>query len=130
MQVTAAKHEAAETSAGFRQLFGLGLKDLKEQVVVALAHVGGRDARLLKEVSFYRRAREPRRCVKPHADELAEARRVIVAHSLCVAKGLEYIVGGDQLVADCSGGVGSGVCRGHLREEEEDLLRVLGLASA
>ena len=111
-------------------MFGLGLKDLKEEVVVALVHVGRRDARLLEEVCVNRRAREPCNCVEPHVDELAEARRVVVAHSLCVAKGLEYIVGGEQLVADCSGGVGSGVCRGDLREEEEDLLRVLGLASA
>jgi hypothetical protein len=54
-------------------VFGLGLKDLKEEVVVALVHVGRRDARLLEEVCADRRARELRNCVEPHVDELAEA---------------------------------------------------------
>ena len=66
------------------------------------------EPRLLEQVVVDERGRDARVVVEVDVDQLAEARRVVVAHRLRVAKGLEDRVGQQHLRKGRAVSVGSG----------------------
>jgi len=102
---------------------------LVKDVVVALVGRLLHDAGLLEEVRLDLRARDGGLAVEVDVDPLAEARRVVVAHRLGVAEGLQHGVGHHDLLLD-GGGARGGLALARGGEDLQDVLGALRLAGA
>ena len=118
---------------------GGSVAELVEDVEVSLRVVDVHNAAALKEVGPDCRAADPVLLIELNLHELAESRRVVVAHRLCVAESLQQRVGLQHLLLHGPGALQRRLVRvvfdavgaaAHVSEVVHDLLGRLRLARA
>eukprot|EP00042_Codosiga_hollandica_P058624 m.886787 g.886787 ORF g.886787 m.886787 type:complete len:1258 (+) comp59913_c0_seq1:2120-5893(+) len=119
-RITVQQESLCKTVAGTSQ-------KLVEDVEAALAGLLAHNARLLQQVGLNVSAGNLALVAELHANELAKARRVVVADGLGIAESLEHGIGLDDLVLDVALGCAS-VCAGDGGKVLDDLLGALSLA--